>query len=273
MTASENFNFCRLDFCSSVSNGGKESLCPAHYLQNLKGEEFYVVGSRRTKREEDCSYGDCTRVRHCKGLCYSHYQQDRIKGVLTDLPPVPDVLCSENGCSRRVKSKGLCASHYNTYRIAKAPVCSFNVCERKVESKGLCHGHGEQQRAGKELTDIRRWGVYNLGVECPVNGCAKAATGPLGCVKHRSIAATYNLTVEQMSRLSTSCDVCGETKRLCVDHDHSCCPGKDSCGKCVRGVLCTWCNSTLGHAKDDISRLKGLVAYLEAGVRIKDSSA
>lgn len=30
----------------------------------------------------------------------------------------------------------------------------------------------------------------------------------------------------------------------------------------VRGLLCRWCNLTLGHAKDDLVRLKGLVEYM-----------
>lgn len=27
-----------------------------------------------------------------------------------------------------------------------------------------------------------------------------------------------------------------------VDHDHECCPGERSCGRCIRGLLCHGCN-------------------------------
>ncbi len=47
------------------------------------------------------------------------------------------------------------------------------------------------------------------------------------------------------------------------DHDHSCCPGKKSCGKCIRGLLCQRCNSTLGRVKDDPEILQGLIDYLK----------
>ncbi len=47
---------------------------------------------------------------------------------------------------------------------------------------------------------------------------------------------------------------------LAVDHDHACCPGPKTCGKCVRGLLCTACNTALGIVEDTM-RLTGLVAY------------
>jgi hypothetical protein len=53
-------------------------------------------------------------------------------------------------------------------------------------------------------------------------------------------------------------------KRLAVDHDHSCCPGPVSCGKCVRGLLCRGCNrDVLGHLKDDPASLRRAADYIE----------
>jgi hypothetical protein len=50
------------------------------------------------------------------------------------------------------------------------------------------------------------------------------------------------------------CAICGKaTYRspvglvpLLIDHDHDCCPGKASCGRCVRGLLCADCNGSMG---------------------------
>jgi Recombination endonuclease VII len=42
-----------------------------------------------------------------------------------------------------------------------------------------------------------------------------------------------------------------QIQRLAVDHDHSCCPGDRSCGKCVRGLLCAKCNQCL-HQVDEV---------------------
>jgi hypothetical protein len=47
-----------------------------------------------------------------------------------------------------------------------------------------------------------------------------------------------------------------------VDHDHSCCPGSRSCGKCVRGLLCASCNHMLGKAYDKPEVLEAGARYL-----------
>jgi hypothetical protein len=59
------------------------------------------------------------------------------------------------------------------------------------------------------------------------------------------------------------CGICGESNTtLAVDHDHRCCPGKYSCGQCVRGFLCNSCNNGLGRFRDDPELLSAAIAYL-----------
>lgn len=82
----------------------------------------------------------------------------------------------------------------------------------------------------------------------------------------------YGISVEHyhemLAEQNYSCKICGmhETQsrvRMSIDHDHTCCPGTKSCGKCVRGLLCSSCNMFLGSAKDNIENLKRAILYLE----------
>ncbi len=59
------------------------------------------------------------------------------------------------------------------------------------------------------------------------------------------------------------CGLCGTGQRLDIDHDHLCCPGQRSCGKCVRGFLCRPCNVGLGMFGDDPARLRAAAEYIE----------
>lgn len=70
----------------------------------------------------------------------------------------------------------------------------------------------------------------------------------------------YNITLERyLEMLAEQGGVCAICKQpetakrrtdgpvlLSVDHDHSCCPGKKSCGECVRKLLCHLCNHIVG---------------------------
>lgn len=63
------------------------------------------------------------------------------------------------------------------------------------------------------------------------------------------------------------CAICqratGKARNLAVDHDHRCCPGKTSCGDCVRGLLCSNCNNALGFFHDDPEAFRRAARYLE----------
>lgn len=82
-------------------------------------------------------------------------------------------------------------------------------------------------------------------------------------------AKNYGLSYEQYMKLlelqNYACAICKDTpeaKVLNIDHDHSCCNSGSSCGKCVRGLLCSRCNFGLGAFKDSISNLEKAVQYL-----------
>jgi hypothetical protein len=52
------------------------------------------------------------------------------------------------------------------------------------------------------------------------------------------------------------------SKTFATDHDHRCCPGKVSCGKCLRGLLCNRCNPGIGIFNDDVEILQNAIDYL-----------
>lgn len=91
----------------------------------------------------------------------------------------------------------------------------------------------------------------------------------LDCVRDKRIRWQYNMTISDYDRLLESqdggCAVCrrpAEGRNLHIDHDHSCCPGIKSCGKCIRGLLCGHCNKALGHMNDSVDDIMALAAYI-----------
>jgi hypothetical protein len=64
-----------------------------------------------------------------------------------------------------------------------------------------------------------------------------------------------------LERQMHACGICYDSIdiRAHVDHDHK--TGR------VRGLLCTRCNTMLGHARDDIANLTAAIGYLKHGPR------
>lgn len=64
---------------------------------------------------------------------------------------------------------------------------------------------------------------------------------------------------------NNACAICGKVFEQTphVDHNHACCSGKKSCGKCIRGLLCHHCNAGLGNFKDEVELLLKAIQYLQ----------
>jgi hypothetical protein len=66
-----------------------------------------------------------------------------------------------------------------------------------------------------------------------------------------------------LNKYDGKCWICKDVKAVHIDHDHSCCNNDSfSCGKCIRGVLCSNCNTAIGLLKDNVSLIKETIKYL-----------
>lgn len=90
--------------------------------------------------------------------------------------------------------------------------------------------------------------------------------------RNRLLKKKYGMTADEFDaraeQQNSVCAICGNPQHdrygvLCVDHDHACCPGQETCGKCVRDLLCNSCNAALGHVNDDIETLRRMIEYIE----------
>lgn len=220
-------------------------------------------------RYEECLVDECANVAQTKGLCRNHYFQQWQGRAFTDVkqnPVIPCDVCSNSAAQQA----GLCKRCYGVRsRENRAARCSVEGCQRREHGKGLCNRHLRQRREGKELTDLRAWiprtgkGMFSqpgTGI-CEVCGEPGFSSGL--CMNHAARAANYGLTKERAISLFTqaNCDGCSGPAEV-VDHDHACCTGTGSCGRCVRGMLCGGCNTALGYVRDDPQRLEALAAYL-----------
>jgi hypothetical protein len=177
--------------------------------------------------------------------------------------------------------------------------CSFDSCFRFAVRVGLCHTHYMQRRRGKPLTPIR---AYRDPKPDQPRRIARPSLVRDEQGRKRCNLCTQWLAVDQFyadprsaDELSSHCGKCSNLSRfkltrtsyealladqggrcafcskphteadpLRVDHDHNCCPGRGSCGKCVRWLLCNGCNTGLGNFQEDEAALLAAVERLRA---------
>lgn len=118
----------------------------------------------------------------------------------------------------------------------------------------------------KALTDFYTTKSGRYGVMKHCKDCYKSRQRNPQTTEYRRLHR-YKLTIESYEQLLKNqggrCATCGIVpERFYIDHDHTCCPGTNTCGNCVRGLLCFNCNTALGQAKDNPAILLAMVDYL-----------
>jgi len=204
--------------------------------------------------------------------------------------------CSRYGCDKPIHSKGLCQPHYRQAQRRERglqkpgpkpdpskPFSRYNDETSHHNKRIKCaagHPFDGVDTSGKQTCSICR--EEKRKTHCP-QGHEKNSinTSPSGncriCARdnqrrYRPLNK-YGITPEKMTELldaqDNSCAICHikfgtGAQRPEVDHDHSCCPGQVTCGKCIRKILCNNCNGMIGKARDSISILRSAVYYLES---------
>jgi hypothetical protein len=158
-------------------------------------------------------------------------------------------------------SKGTNPGGYASYCKECAHKYYSDRYERKTKKMKVTFTH-KQCRLCEELLELNMYASYNKTY-------CKKCSSYLG---HKRVLERYHLTTDQyvdmLKAQDYKCAICKKEtdSRLQVDHDHDCCPGQYTCGNCIRGLLCSHCNRTLGMAFDSIENLENMISYLKSHI-------
>lgn len=149
-----------------------------------------------------------------------------------------------------------------------ARICTLENCTRETRALGLCDTHYRRKKQGLDPAAAITRKSRKPREECLVIGCVRISDFKNLCGTHYRNSLRHHIPVNEYVLLMDSpCGCCGTfTATLSdrhIDHDHTCCPGTYSCGKCVRGILCNTCNVGIGFFHDSVEKLQQAINYLQ----------
>lgn len=204
------------------------------------------------------------------GMCKLHYSR-ALKGMPVDAPRRVSgrgKTCQYEGCDQPWRSLGYCDRHY---RRVWSGIPLDARGPRKAETIRLRDDQGRKHCIGcDQWLPILSFTTIPTGADKLRTNCKTCSALAHVAAGRTSPAYMHKISTERYAAmLAAGCEACGSMDALAVDHDHACCPGRLSCGQCVRGCLCKTCNTALGMLQDDLDRLSGLLRYLsEAQARV-----
>lgn len=164
---------------------------------------------------------------------------------------------SEGIVDQKVCSK--CAEQKNIDEFFKA---KKGYLGRRAECK-KCAGKAQKKRQAN-------WSEERLEAY-KAQYTAKNAVKTSEDYRKDTLSRYYKMTIEDYDLMLEAqdgkCAICRRpqedfVKTFAVDHDHSCCPGTKSCGKCIRGLLCGPCNQAIGLLQDSPNVIMDAATYV-----------
>lgn len=190
----------------------------------------------------------CQHRVYALGYCRTHYLQFKDGRTFTVLaPPIPDdQLCAAEKCGRKVEpQQSLCRSHaLMSLRGESLTRLKLQTSAREAEEllgRDVYWCTSCQQERPRE--DF----VQNNEGKQPRAQC-KLCTGI--ATRSKKFGVPFIDIYRLFEFQGYKCAICptmhDHEVGLHLDHDHACCPGKgQSCGKCIRGLLCFGCNGAV----------------------------
>lgn len=172
-------------------------------------------------------------------------------------------------------------------RALDALWCTVEDCGRPRHKNLLCKGHFKRgpnatvldqhpsllrdADGNKRCCMCKEWLPESRFGKTPGKAKDDLQSACFPCNAKRRRARRFGLTDDwfevTFEAQGSKCAICGSLeprgRGWSIDHDHSCCPSKgSSCGKCIRGILCSPCNCALGMVNDNPDVLRSAIAYL-----------
>jgi hypothetical protein len=227
-----------------------------------------------------CSEPECANPEHARGLCQTHYRRLRKYGDASAFAPPRARTGSTDhrALSAREKAERLSDRRAARTHCINGHALSGGNALVGREGAVTCRTCRDEQQARYQRRTIDARTHCRAGHLLTENNTYVRKNGVRqcnACVRSHHLRHLYGMSVESfdgmLERQDGKCAVCRvslmvedrEDRAAHVDHDHSCCPGPQSCGDCVRGILCRGCNLMLGNAHDDPSRLRAAADYLD----------
>lgn len=181
----------------------------------------------------------------------------------------PGCMCSrhsaQRGPSRKCEPGCTCGHHR---KQACEPGCT---CARHGAQAGRKYTEEQSAEALERKRAKNRDYMFHKRLNNPE--WAKANDAKKASAESRKrwlLKSKYGMTLEQwdarIAAQSGRCYLCSDPldpAHIHVDHSHACCPGSRSCGSCIRGLACRWCNQGIGQFRDDPERMRRAAIALE----------